>query len=126
NGIAEFAATSQHAYKKVMLTGCGTDQHAGVPFAQATKSNPVAPREPGPRGGAFIPMQDDGFVGRPLHGRLLLQVMITVRRPLGKLAMQLTQPRRLPRLGSINRLSGYLPIPSRDCSRFHTEQPVPR
>ena len=35
-----------------------------------------------------IAMQDDGFVGRPIHGRLRLQVMITVRRPLGKLAMQ--------------------------------------
>src|SRR5262249_29296780 len=70
NGIAELAAASQHAYKKVMLTGCGTDQHADVPFAQPAKSNPVAPREPGPRSDAFIPMQDDGVVGSPFHGHL--------------------------------------------------------
>src|SRR5262249_24097452 len=68
--VHELTAITENADQKVMLAGLGADEQAEAICLQSPKSNPVAPGQSCPRGLTFVPMQDDGAVGRSWHGRL--------------------------------------------------------
>src|SRR5262249_3277195 len=53
-----------------MLAGLRADEHVDTTCIESAKSNPIAPGQSRPRGLTFVPMQDDGAVGRSWHGRL--------------------------------------------------------